>query len=46
MSGIFISYRREDSAAEAGRVYDWISIHFGKDQTFIDVDNIQLGEDF
>jgi TIR domain len=46
MSGIFISYRREDSAAYAGRLYDWISQHFGKDKIFIDVDTIQPGEDF
>ena len=46
MSGIFISYRREDSAAYAGRLYDWISQHFGKENIFIDVDTIQPGEDF
>lgn len=46
MAGIFISYRREDSAGHAGRLYDQLSAHFGKDKTFIDVDTIQPGEDF
>jgi hypothetical protein len=46
MSGIFISYRREDCAAYAGRLYDWISQRLGKENIFIDVDTIQPGEDF
>jgi TIR domain len=47
MSGqIFISYRREDSAASAGRVYDRLSGRFRSSRIFIDVDNIAPGIDF
>ena len=46
MSGIFISYRREDSAAYAGRLYDRLSAHFGAEQVFMDVDDIPPGADF
>lgn len=45
-SGIFICYRRDDSRANAGRLFDWLSEHFGEDQVFIDIDNIEAGEDF
>lgn len=45
-SGIFVSYRREDSAGHAGRLYDKLVNHFGKDRIFRDVDTIGLGEDF
>ncbi|MEL6223804.1 MAG: toll/interleukin-1 receptor domain-containing protein [Cyanobacteria bacterium J06627_8] len=43
---IFISYRRSDSAAEAGRIYDKLAITFGPDSIFKDVDNIPYGVDF
>ena len=46
MSGIFISYRREDSAAYAGRLYDRLAAHFGSEQVFMDVDDIPPGADF
>ena len=46
MSKIFISYRREDSGGYAGRLYDRLSRHFGKDQVFMDIDHIEPGEDF
>lgn len=36
-AGIFISYRREDSAGHAGRLYDRLSEHFGEDQVFMDL---------
>jgi hypothetical protein len=46
MSGqIFISYRRDDSAASAGRLYDRLSARFAKNQIFIDVD-LDPGIDF
>jgi TIR domain len=46
MSGqIFISYRRDDSAAWAGRLYDRLSIHFASKQIFMDVD-LDAGIDF
>lgn len=46
MSEIFVSYRRDDSAGHAGRLYDRLSAHFGKDKLFRDIDQIQYGEDF
>jgi TIR domain len=47
MSGqIFISYRRDDTAYPAGRLYDRLSAHFPLNQIFIDVDSIDPGEDF
>ncbi len=46
MSGIFISYRRDDSAGHAGRLYDHLSRVFGADTVFMDVDDIQRGDDY
>ena len=46
MSGIFISYRRDDSAGHAGRLYDRLSDCFGADKLFMDVDTIRPGEEF
>ena len=43
---IFISYRGADSAGYAGRVYDRLTAHFGKDAVFMDVDTIEAGLDF
>ena len=37
---IFISYRRDDAAADAGRLADHLSLRFGKDRVFLDVDAI------
>jgi hypothetical protein len=46
MTGIFISYRREDSGPYAGRLFDALVRHFGEDSVFFDVDGISPGEDF
>ncbi|HEY3177735.1 MAG TPA: TIR domain-containing protein [Casimicrobiaceae bacterium] len=46
MKGIFISYRREDSAGYAGRLYDRLAAHFGADRVFMDVEGIEPGTDF
>lgn len=46
MTKLFISYRRNDTAAHAGRLYDRLSTHFGRDQLFMDVDGIEPGQDF
>lgn len=46
MSGIFISYRREDSAAVAGRLFDRLSQRFGKDNIFRDIDTVDPGAEF
>jgi hypothetical protein len=43
---IFLSYRRQDSFGQAGRLYDRLAAHFGSHQVFMDVDNIDPGEDF
>ena len=46
MDGIFISYRRDDSAGYTGRLYDRLAAHFGADKVFMDVAGIELGTDF
>ena len=43
---LFINYRREDTAPYAGRLYDRLTAHFGPGQVFIDIDQIEPGEDF
>jgi TIR domain len=43
---IFINYRREDTRHAAGRLCDHLIEHFGKDQVFMDIDQIDPGEDF
>jgi hypothetical protein len=44
MGGIFISYRRNDSGPEAGRLRDALIRHFGANQVFRDRDSITPGE--
>ena len=46
MGGIFISYRREDSIAYAGRLYDHLADQFGEDRIFMDIDTMKVGLDF
>lgn len=46
MPGVFISYRREDSSGYAGRLFDILSGHFGRQNTFMDLDTIQGGDNF
>jgi tetratricopeptide (TPR) repeat protein len=43
---IFISYRREDAAGDAGRLADHLHRRFGKNQVFLDIDTIDPGTDF
>src|SRR5215468_5919785 len=43
---VFINYRREDTRHAAGRLYDRLIQHFGEDQVFMDIDQIEPGEDF
>ena len=43
---IFINYRREDSAATAGRLHDRLAQVFGRKRIFMDVDQIPAGIDF
>jgi proteasome lid subunit RPN8/RPN11 len=44
--GVFISYRRSDQPAFAGRLYDKLSAEFGQDRVFMDVASGNLGLDF
>jgi len=46
MSGIFISYRRQDSADVSGRIHEHLVARYGKQAVFMDVDTIPYGEDF
>ena len=46
MGVVFISYRREDAAGFAGRIYDRLAQTLGRENVFIDVDNIPAGLDF
>jgi hypothetical protein len=46
MGKLFISYRRDDSIGLAGRIYDRLAAHFGRDAVFMDVDAIPFGVDF
>jgi len=46
MPRIFLSYRRQDSAGVAGRIYDRLRAHFGDDGIFMDIDSIPFGLDF
>ena len=47
MAGIFINYRRGDARSEAGRLFDWLSQYFGRDQVFMDVSgSIEPGLEF
>src|SRR4051812_27579397 len=43
---VFISYRRADSIAETGRIYDQLVADFGPGAVFKDVDSIPVGSDF
>jgi TIR domain len=46
MPKIAISYRRADSSAIAGRIFDRLAAHYGEHSVFMDIDNIPLGVDF
>ncbi len=46
MAKILISYRREDSAYQAGSIRDQLASHFGRENVFIDIDSIPFGHDF
>jgi hypothetical protein len=46
MSGVFISYRREDSSGYAGRLFDILSARFGSENTYMDLDTIKGGDNF
>jgi CHASE2 domain-containing sensor protein len=46
MPKVFISYRREDSAPQAGRLFDRLARAFGAENVFRDLDRIGQGRDF
>lgn len=46
MPRIFLSYRRDDSAAYTGRIADHLRSHYGVDNVFVDIDTIRVGQDF
>ncbi len=43
---VCISYRRSDSMAITGRIFDRLVQHFGADAIFMDIDDIPFGVDF
>jgi hypothetical protein len=45
-NAIFISYRRDDSEGEAGRLFDDLTRAFGNQNVFMDVAGIRPGADF
>lgn len=44
--GVFLSYRRADTAGHAGRICDDLERHFGSPLVFRDIDSISVGSDF
>ena len=46
MPRIMITYRRDDSAAITGRIFDRLTAHYGSDSVFRDIDAIPLGRDY
>jgi hypothetical protein len=46
MPYVFVSYRREDTRADAGRIYDRLAGRFGHDHVFRDIDDIEPGQNF
>jgi hypothetical protein len=43
---VFLCYRRDDSAANAGRIQDRLEREFGRNLLFMDVDAVPLGMNF
>lgn len=43
---ILISYRRDNTASFAARIFETLSAHFGKDRVFWDLDSIPVGYQF
>jgi TIR domain len=46
MSGVFLSYRRSDTANDAERIHARLAERFGNDLVYIDVEDIPLGVNF
>jgi len=43
---VFISYRRDDSSGYTGRLFDILTAQFGRENTYMDLDTIEGGDDF
>lgn len=43
---IFISYRRSDSAAIVGHIYERLAARYKKDSVFRDINKMPLGKNF
>jgi TonB family protein len=46
LRAVFVSYRRNDSQGEAGRLFDDLVAQFGEQKVFMDVAGIEAGRDF
>ena len=46
MARIFISYRRDDTSGQAGRLHDALNEQFGHEQVFRDISDLEPGVDF
>ena len=46
MSRVFISYRHDDSEADAGRLYDTLASELGQEKLYKDVENITIGSNW
>ena len=45
MTGVFISYRRTDGGGWAGRLNDHLSLRFGSNVVWQDVEDLEVGKD-
>lgn len=45
MSGIFLSYRRDDSSGYAGRLFADLTRNVGRDRVFMDIETLEPGVD-
>jgi hypothetical protein len=43
---VFVNYRRKDSQSDAGRIFERLEVHYGRDRVFMDIDSIPLSIDF
>ena len=46
MPKICLSYRRSESAAITGRIFDRLASRYGNDSVFLDIESIPYGKDF
>jgi hypothetical protein len=46
MSRVFVSYRHQDSEADAGRLYDTLAAELGQEALYKDVENIAIGRNW